>query len=154
MQVWSFLNIFGYVGSGEILLGLASDAICRWPLALSNFSLDEFVAAFRHQAAEPRCLLLAEMHGTLLTWIAVDGFRVHGTIAPTIAGGLPPLARAKPGSKDDEMSEDEKKRFILRAVDYSRKWDRSKRLSCLNGRIGWERHLIGCLCQVCVPAFI
>lgn len=56
------------------------------------------------------------------------------------------------GENDDngESSEEEEEldRLVRKGLRYSKKWDREGKLKRGDGRAGWERHMIGALCQV------
>lgn len=52
---------------------------------------------------------------------------------------------------DEEMEEEfdaELDALVRRGIAYSKKWDRMAKLKSADGRAGWERHVIGALCQV------
>lgn len=121
----------------------------RWPLILANFSLDQFYDALHHQTVSPRCTLLAEMHGVMLSMLLIEGYRIPGTSSATATGFLPKFAATEPGSADAAVTDEERAKYVRFGLVYSRKWDRSKRLTAANGRNGWEKHLVGCLCQAC-----
>lgn len=139
------------------------------PLSLSTFSLDDFAAALQHTAIEPRCALLAQIHGCLTNVIGTDTSRVLGltTAAPR------PIPRAASATIDkrsatpsspapqepvvdleaiDELEEVEEEeeldRLVRVGLKYSARWDRLTKLKNVEGRKGWERHLVGALCQV------
>ncbi|GAA5946603.1 hypothetical protein JCM3765_000315 [Sporobolomyces pararoseus] len=38
-------------------------------------------------------------------------------------------------------------KLIKRGIQYGKRWDRQAKLKAETGREGWERHLIGCICQ-------
>ncbi|GAA5936072.1 uncharacterized protein JCM15063_002698 [Sporobolomyces koalae] len=66
----------------------------------------------------------------------------------------------------DELDEDETPRqeltpeeiffgkLIKRGIQYGKRWDRQAKLKSETGRKGWERHLIGALCQRGGPYFV
>ena len=62
------------------------------------------------------------------------------------SGELPPLAATE--ANDDGMTTKERERLVRKALKYCKKWDRSAKLKVTDGRKGWERHLVGILCQV------
>ncbi|KAM0750856.1 hypothetical protein T439DRAFT_288911 [Meredithblackwellia eburnea MCA 4105] len=125
--VWNLLNIFSI------------------PLTLTNFSLDDFAAALNHSTTEPRCLLLAEIHGCLTNVIGADASRVLG------ATGVAPLPwmgeQGEGGAEAGLDAEDEFDALIRRGISHSKRWDRTAKLKSAEGKEGWERHMIGCLCQ-------
>jgi bromodomain adjacent to zinc finger domain protein 1A len=116
-------------------------------LALSNFTLDQFDLAMGHTTLDPRCGLLAEIHGCLLTIITAENMRVEGTAAATASGHIPKFVAPQPETEEAAITEEEKQVIVRQCLEYSRKWDRSKRLTTVDARMGWERHLIGCLIQ-------
>lgn len=154
----------------------------RKSISLSPFSIDDFASVLFHSELEPRCLLLAEIHGCLTNVIATDASRVFG-----ISGAAPvPLygdaeeeeeegdeARSINGdvkAKIEEIVEEEKEvekvkeeeeeddedqvveeeywALIRKGISHSKRWDRMAKLKSAEGREGWERHMIGAICQV------
>jgi hypothetical protein len=113
-------------------------------LTLSPFTLDDYGHALHHATREPRCILLAEIHGVLINEIIAQPLRLQGTVVTTSTGPMPTLAADR---LEDDMSPAERERFIRRALSYSRKWDRSARLKSKDGRQNWVRYLIGVLGQ-------
>lgn len=153
LMIWNCLNVFSK------------------PLSLSPFSIDDFASALKHVELEPRCILLAEIHACLTNVIATDASRVLGTT------GAPPLATSKGAvidSEDVDMEgistiveveegvegeleegeeeitevEEEFDALIRKGISHSKRWDRMAKLKSAEGREGWERHMIGALCQV------
>lgn len=110
--------------------------------------MDEFDQALLHDKIEPRCTLLAEIHGSLLAVVTQDSIRIPGTVSATASGIIPRFSAEKPDSEGARIPQEEKENYIRLALEYSRKWDRSKRLNSSTARVGWERHLVGCLVQV------
>lgn len=77
----------------------------------------------------------------------------------TPRGGSPAV-----GAEVDELAEDASQeltpeeiffgRLIKRGIQYGKRWDRQAKLKSDQGRSGWERHLIGAICQRGGPYFI
>lgn len=87
------------------------------------------------------------MHACLTNVIATDTSRVLGST------GAPPVPTAPSSAADDagaeaEDEEDEFDKLIRKGMAHSKRWDRMAKLKSADGREGWERHLIGALCQV------
>jgi bromodomain adjacent to zinc finger domain protein 1A len=53
---------------------------------------------------------------------------------------------------DDDLAapetEEDLDRLVRKGLLYSKKWDRLSKLKLADGRKGWEKHMIGALCQV------
>lgn len=127
LQCWNILNIFGQV------------------LMISPFTLDDFKNALFHQQLTPRCVLLGEIHSVLTNNIAAESSRLPVTGLPTI-DTLPVLA-ADILDYDDGMDTQEREKWVTKAFEYSRGWDRKARPKAADGRKGWESHLCGILTQ-------
>jgi len=52
---------------------------------------------------------------------------------------------------EDEFDE-ELDALVRRGIAYSKRWDRMAKLKSADGRAGWEKHVIGALCQVSTPS--
>ena len=86
-----------------------------------------------------------------------DGSVMGGDETPR--GGSPAA-----GAEVDELAEDASQeltpeeiffgRLIKRGIQYGKRWDRQAKLKSDQGRSGWERHLIGAICQRGGPYFI
>lgn len=134
------------------------------PISISPFSLDDFAGALSHATLEPRCTLIAEMHACLTNLIGTDTSRVLGsTSAPALpsAGAGPSTEPSTPtaeedgqesdveeGEEGDEHGEEEFDMLLRKGIQYAKRWDRQAKLKMADGREGWERHLVGALCQV------
>lgn len=151
---WNFLNVFSCVSPLFLTVPrTAADTYPtlganRTPFALTNFSLDDFAGALHHRTLDPRCILLAEVHACLTNVIGTDPSRVLGT-----SGAFPGVLAPSPEDEGEEVSEEWQKeieldKLIRRGIAYSRRWDRTAKLKGVDGRDGWERHMIGALCQV------
>ncbi|GAA6062122.1 hypothetical protein JCM10212_000876 [Sporobolomyces blumeae] len=55
------------------------------------------------------------------------------------------------GTTPEEML---RNRLIRRGTQYGKRWDRQAKLKSDTGRAGWERHLIGAICQRGGPVFL
>lgn len=137
----------------------------RKPLCLSTMSIDDLAAALQHPTIEPRCLLLAEIHGALTNLIGGDTSRVLGqtTAAPlplhlalpaldvasaTSSSPVPEMEVVNPEMEDELEEEEDIDRLVRKGMKFSVKWDRMQKLKANDGRKGWERHVIGALCTV------
>lgn len=52
---------------------------------------------------------------------------------------------------EDDMApemEENLDRLVRKGLVYSKKWDRLSKLKLADGRKGWEKHVVGALCQV------
>jgi bromodomain adjacent to zinc finger domain protein 1A len=117
----------------------------RSSLGLSNFTLDDFEGALTHDTLDPRCTLLAEIHATMINIISSESIRVMGTLHATATSAALPIFANQEGA--DGMTAEEQELVARKALEYSRGWDRGAKLKSADGRDGWERHLIGLLCQ-------
>ncbi|KAI6136757.1 chromatin remodeling complex protein [Pisolithus sp. B1] len=99
LMAWNFLVVYGQ------------------PLHLSAFTMDEFEHALRHSAAETPCVMLGEIHSTLIYNLRTVPFSRHSCSS-----------------------------FQLTAVmaDVGNNWDRVP-LRQADLRSGWEDALLGCL---------
>ena len=140
LMVWNFLNVFGYAlapfagAAWQLTLTNLSNA-----LSLSNFTLDDFELALTHSTLEPRCSLLAEMHAVLLNTIVAENFRIQGCFPLTFTGPLPEFEEF-----DEPLV---MKRLVMRGLRHCMRWDRLTKLKAVDGRAGWERHLVGAILQ-------
>lgn len=107
--------------------------------------MDDFASALTHDTLDPRCILLAEIHGCLTNVIATDPSRVLGSTGATRIE-----FEAEEGEEEMAVAndEDELDKLIRHGLHHSKRWDRMAKLKNADGRLGWERHLIGALCQV------
>lgn len=68
-----------------------------------------------------------------------------------------PKPPREPGQEDVEMDEEpelaegEFQALVRKGISHSRRWDRTAKLKVAAGREGWERHMVGALCQVSFP---
>lgn len=97
-----------------------------------------------HSTLEPRCVLLGEIHSVLSCNIAAENFRVPGTTTANMEN-MPQLLASY--VDEDGMSVEEREKWVRKALDYSRGWDRKARPRAADGRKGWEWHLCGVLTQ-------
>lgn len=144
------------------VFGLLNPIACRRPLHLSTFTLDDFSSALRHPFREPKCLLVSEIHSALVNLIGADQSRVFGSTGASTLDSLRAEATEAEGEERDELDEDnddggvaqgegysaELDALVRRGIGYARRWDRSAKLKSADGRAGWERHVIGAICQV------
>ncbi|KAK4705880.1 hypothetical protein P7C70_g319, partial [Phenoliferia sp. Uapishka_3] len=150
---WNFLNVFAV------------------PLSLTNFSLDDLAGALHHKTLDPRCTLLAEIHGSLTNIIGSDPSRVFGatntqdfsvtlwererTYGVTLSGKkVGGSADGVEGDAEVESADAEFDALVRKGISHSKRWDRTAKLKNADGRTGWERHTIGALCQRGGPTHI
>lgn len=109
---------------------------------------------------------MSEIHASLVNLIAADQSRVFGS---TGSSSLPVLRADGAGDAEEkdepeengpvatEGAEEEPEgleydaeldALVRRGIAYAKRWDRSAKLKSADGRAGWERHVIGALCQV------
>ena len=124
MACWNFLNVFGQA------------------LQISPFTLDDFMNALAHSEVEPRCNLLGEIHAVLTNNIAAEGFTVAGTTKASV-DAIPHLAASY--ADDDDMTVQQRQRWVIAALNYSRGWDKRARPRAADGRKGWDLHMLGIL---------
>jgi bromodomain adjacent to zinc finger domain protein 1A len=114
------------------------------PLHISTFTLDEFEHALRHSHPDPPCLLLAEIHSTLIYNLRTVAFQRHSALVS--------LLRLK-----DELTEEGRSSEMFGVsidalsaamADVGNNWERVP-LRHTEGREGWEEALLGCLKDVC-----
>ncbi|KAF8225024.1 chromatin remodeling complex protein [Tricholoma matsutake] len=119
---WNFLVVYGQ------------------PLHISTFTLDEFEHALRHSHSDPPCLLLAEIHSTLIYNLRTVAFQRHSALVS--------LLRLK-----DELTEEGRSNEVFGVsiddlsaamADVGNNWERVP-LRHAEGREGWEEALLGCL---------
>lgn len=117
---------------------------CSQPLHISTFTLDEFEHALRHSHSDPPCLLLAEIHSTLIYNLRTVAFQRHSALVS--------LLRLK-----DELTEEGRSNEVFGVsiddlsaamADVGNNWERVP-LRHAEGREGWEEALLGCLKDVC-----
>lgn len=108
------------------------------PLHLSTFTLDEFEAALRHNTNNPPCVLIAEIHATLIYNLRTVPFTRRTAIDSFLEANPPPLF----GVGFDELDG-----LADSMLDIGTNWERVP-LRSSEGREGWEEALIGCLTDV------
>ena len=139
LMAWNYLNVYGY--ADRSLVGTErSTNILRpsIPLHLSTFTLDEFEAALRHSTYDPPCILIAEIHATLIynlrTVLCTRQTGINSLLDSPNANA-PPAFGVNPEGLADAMYE------------VGNNWERVP-LRAAEGREGWEDALVGCLTDV------
>ncbi|KAH9944458.1 chromatin remodeling complex protein [Epithele typhae] len=107
------------------------------PLHMSTFTMDDYEAALRHSAIEPRCQLLAEVHAALIYNLRTVPFNRHSAVMSLVA------------LKEEEDMQSEVFGITIddlttAMADVGNNWERAP-LRHSEGREGWEESLIGCL---------
>ncbi|KWU45025.1 hypothetical protein RHOSPDRAFT_16896 [Rhodotorula sp. JG-1b] len=129
VETWNALNIFAK------------------PLNLSTFSMDDYAGALAHDTLSPRCILLVEIHASLTNVLGTDGSRVLGSTT-AVPSRRPAGGAAAPLDGDEiPYEESELNKLVRLGIAYAKRWDRQAKLKYAEGREGWERHLVGALCQ-------
>lgn len=113
--------------------------ICRQPLHLSTFSMDDFEQAIRHSVLDPPCPLIAEVHSTLIYNLRTVPFSRQGAIQ-SLKDDDSSNPRSCLGVSIDPLAE--------ALEDIGNNWERAP-LRHAELRNGWEESLIGCLKDVC-----
>ncbi|GAA5988402.1 hypothetical protein JCM5350_005297 [Sporobolomyces pararoseus] len=80
-----------------------------------------------------------------------------GTPVPESNGGEEEVDELDDDNNNNKEEEEEEEvltpeaiffsKLIKRGIQYGKRWDRQAKLKAETGREGWERHLIGCVCQ-------
>lgn len=126
--------------------------MCRKPLGLSPFTIDEFENALYHVAAPQACTLLQEVHQTLLNIVRRDAVEAEqAPVLPLKASVAPPSIEGSSSSEDDyEADEDKEERVNLVTKYATAQADTflEKDTGGKAGRKDWENMLIGCLWAV------
>ena len=140
LMIWNYLNVYGCVDYLSVRAWLFIDILrLRIPLHLSTFTLDEFEAALRHNTSDPPCVLIAEIHATLIYNLRTVPFTRRTAIdsiaatkpyfvpRPHVAWHLAPVASS------------------MREVGTN--WERVP-LRAAEGREMWAEAVVGCLTDV------
>ncbi|KAI0936246.1 hypothetical protein AcV5_004434 [Taiwanofungus camphoratus] len=119
IMTWNFLAVYGQ------------------PLHLSAFTMDDFEQALRHSAVDSPCVLLAEVHATLIYNLRTVPFNRHSALLS--------LMRVKGKSDSDPTVYGVSLSQLTAAMaDVGNNWERAP-LRHSEGREGWEESLVGCL---------
>ncbi|KAL4068214.1 ATP-utilizing chromatin assembly and remodelling N-terminal-domain-containing protein [Scleroderma yunnanense] len=119
LMAWNFLVVYGQ------------------PLHLSSFTMDEFEHALRHTMTDTPCVMLGEIHSTLIYNLRTVPFNRHSAVLSLL--GL-----------KDTLEEDHKvfgvtiDQLTLAMADVGNNWERVP-LRHVDLREGWEDALLGCL---------
>ena len=101
--------------------------------------MDEFEQALRHSLREPPCVLLAEIHATLIYNLRTVPFNKHSAVVS--------LMRVKEEAEEDEVCGVSIAQLTPAMADVGNNWEREP-LRHSEGREGWEDSLVGCLKDV------
>ncbi len=161
---WNMLNVFGKP------IGLSTFSLDDFASALHHHTLDPKCVLLAEVHA---CLtnIIGSDHSRVYGQTGAAPLPLPGGAPGQVDDGLitrsssvAPEAKAEAegdepvenGEGADEMAVDpngtseEDREFdalIRKGVTYSRRWDRSAKLKAADGREGWERHMVGALCQ-------
>lgn len=117
--------------------------LCRTPLHLSTFTLDEFEYAIRHTDIDLPCQLLAEIHSTLIYNLRTVPFIRHSAVLHFL--------RDKDAidveHEDDNILGVSIEQLTAAMSEHGNNWERVP-LRHAEGREGWEYALVGCLKDV------
>ncbi|KAI0079592.1 hypothetical protein K474DRAFT_1658945 [Panus rudis PR-1116 ss-1] len=119
LTAWNFLNIYGQ------------------PLHLSSFTMDEFDHALRHSLRDPACVLIAEIHSTLIYNLRTVPFTRFSALQ-----SLDELRNTV--GADDRVLGVTLEQLENALTDIGNNWERAP-LRLTEGREGWEESLVGCL---------
>ena len=110
------------------------------PLHISSFNLDEFEQALRHSVASPPCILIAEVHSTLIYNLRTVPFARHSAMVSL-------LELKNDVGEDNRVLGVTLDDLTSAAADVGNNWERAP-LRHAEGREGWEESLFGCLKDV------
>ncbi|KAH7883746.1 chromatin remodeling complex protein [Phlebopus sp. FC_14] len=119
LMVWNFLVAYGQ------------------PLHLSTFTMDEFEHALRHSIIDSPCVMLGEIHSTLIYNLRTVPFTRHSAVLSL----LHLKARLEDEHKVFGVTIDQ---LAAAMADVGNNWERVP-LRHADLRFGWEDALIGCL---------
>ena len=131
---------------------------CSKPLGLSPFTIDEYEHALYHTNPAQPCVLLQEIHQTLLSLIRADALINQDLVLP-LKGAVPPAQEGESeGDSSDESEEDDdddedKQEKIKLVTTQAGILAAEFGVKETNGKVGrrdWEGMLAGCLWQVSV----
>lgn len=162
---WNMLNVFGKpIGLSTFSLDDFASALYHHTNEPKCVLLAEVHACLTNVIGSDHSRVFGQTGAAPLAFGAVgaldqaeDGpVTRDSSVAPEaqVAGDVDELASNAEGA--DEMAvdqngagpEDEEFDALIRkGVHYSRRWDRSAKLKVAEGREGWERHMVGALCQ-------
>lgn len=134
MWTWSFLNAFGKA------------------LALSPFTIDEYENALYHSNPSQPCVLLQEIHTSLLQVIRNDAQSSHQDLVLPLKAMGQPLSDADSSSGDEEEEDEdedqqEKIKLVSQQAGIHAAAFSDKEASVRSARKDWEAMLVGCLWQ-------
>ncbi|KAJ7783454.1 chromatin remodeling complex protein [Mycena maculata] len=122
LMTWNFLVVFGQA------------------LHISPFTLDEFEHAIRHTATDTPCVLLSEVHASLIYNMRTVTFQRHSALVS--------LLRLRDGMleghEDDRVYGVSIDELTAAMAEVGNNWERVP-LRHSDGREGWEDALFGCL---------
>lgn len=119
LMAWNFLVVYGQ------------------PLHLSSFTMDEFEHAIRHTVIDTPCVMLAEIHSTLIYNLRTVPFTRHSAVLS--------LLRLKDTLEaDHELFGVTIDDLTIAMTEVGNNWERVP-LRHVDMREGWEDALVGCL---------
>lgn len=125
-------------------------------MGLSPFTIDEYENALYHNNPNQPCILLQEIHQTLLSLIRADALTNQDLVLP-LKGAVPPISEGdSEGDSSDESEEDDdededKQEKIKLVTNQAGVLAAEFSVKETNGKVGrrdWEGMLAGCLWQV------
>jgi bromodomain adjacent to zinc finger domain protein 1A len=130
----------------------------RKPLKLAPFTIDEYENALYHSNPAQPCVLLQEIHQTLLSLIRADALTNQDLVLP-LKAAVPPSTESDGDSSnessddDDDDDEDEDKQEKIKLVTnqagvLAAEFDAKETNGKIGRRDSWEGMLAGCLWQV------
>lgn len=83
-----------------------------------------------------------------------DELEPSSTPAPAESNGGAPATSGTDGLDEIPYEETEMNKLVRLGIAYAKRWDRQAKLKYSEGREGWERHLVGALCQRGGPIYM
>jgi bromodomain adjacent to zinc finger domain protein 1A len=121
-------------------------------LDLSPFTIDEYENALYHTNPLQPCILLQEIHQTLLNVVRQDAVRGQEQVLPFKAAvPLPVDDESSDESDDEDEDKQERERLVAeQAASLAATFLDREAGGGRAGRRDWEGMLVGCLWQVCI----
>ncbi|BGP19109.1 hypothetical protein JCM10213_008044 [Rhodosporidiobolus nylandii] len=174
IETWNMLNVFAkplflsnftlddYAGA------LMHDTLTpRCTLLVEiHASLTNIIGTDNSRALGSTTAVSTHGHGGSHAASAATAARATPTPAPEDGSETPakeepnPLETAAQEEEDQEQADllayeqSELNRLVRLGISYGKRWDRQAKLKYAEGRDGWERHLIGALCQRGGPIYL
>lgn len=144
LMAWNFLVVYGYASISDFLCAKLTHGGSQ-PLHLSSFTMDEFEHALRHAVIDTPCMMLAEIHSTLIYNLRTVPFTRHSAVLS--------LLRLKDTLEEDHelfgVTIDD---LTMAMTEVGNNWERVP-LRHVDMREGWEDALVGCLKDVSLWLF-